>query len=268
MRRGLDHRPFQGPGSLGMVASIERCRVPGEDVALAVPIVLFLAGLAGAIAAAQLAVGVPGPRSADLAPLKASSPTPSRPADAPTGATAPTVPKASGQVSKSQRPASHSAGQIDRTAARKGATPPAARSSDAAAKDQDCHPRLAITFAEGAVSLDPARLTAAKAAVARLARWLVQHPERKVVMQGHADARGDEAENLRLSFRRAVIARRLLVAAGVSPTRITPRGMGIYQPLPGHDPKAAENRRVEAAIVGLTACAGKAANPAPEGKMP
>ena len=67
-----------------------------------------------------------------------------------------------------------------------------------------------------------------------------------VVIQGHTDAVGADQYNEQLSQRRAFAVKRYLVAAhGIDPARLRAVGMGEYAPLPGRDPYAAENRRVQ-----------------------
>ncbi|TMH12806.1 MAG: OmpA family protein [Betaproteobacteria bacterium] len=67
-----------------------------------------------------------------------------------------------------------------------------------------------------------------------------------VVIEGHTDAVGSELYNEQLSQRRAYAVKRYLVAShGIDPARLRAVGMGEYAPLPGRDPYAAENRRVQ-----------------------
>ena len=69
---------------------------------------------------------------------------------------------------------------------------------------------------------------------------------KSVVIEGHTDAAGPEFYNELLSQRRASAVKRYLVAAhGIDPARLRAIGMGEYAPLPGRDPYAAENRRVQ-----------------------
>ena len=62
----------------------------------------------------------------------------------------------------------------------------------------------------------------------------------------HTDAKGSEEYNARLSMRRALSVKRYLVAQHhIDATRLRPIGMGKYETLPGRDPLAPENRRVQ-----------------------
>lgn len=71
----------------------------------------------------------------------------------------------------------------------------------------------------------------------------------KFRVEGHTDAHGGDAFNRELSDRRARAVTDLLVAYGVDPARIEAEGFGETRPLPGGDPYAAENRRVETRLV-------------------
>jgi outer membrane protein OmpA-like peptidoglycan-associated protein len=68
----------------------------------------------------------------------------------------------------------------------------------------------------------------------------------KVVIEGHTDAIGTERYNDSLSQRRAQSVRRYLVAThGIDGSRLEAVGKGQRDPLPGTDPNAGENRRVQ-----------------------
>lgn len=71
-------------------------------------------------------------------------------------------------------------------------------------------------------------------------------PERRVVIEGHTDASGDDAYNRQLSLRRAAAVKHYLVRQhGIDPRRLRDTGLGERQPIDGLDPLAAENRRVQ-----------------------
>lgn len=63
-------------------------------------------------------------------------------------------------------------------------------------------------------------------------------------IEGHTDASGSPADNLKLSQRRAEEVRRFLLARGVGAERVMALGMGAKEPANPADPLAAENRRV------------------------
>ena len=67
-----------------------------------------------------------------------------------------------------------------------------------------------------------------------------------VVIEGHTDAAGSEQYNEQLSLRRAFSVKRYLVASqGIAPERLSAVGLGESAMLPGSDPYAPENRRVQ-----------------------
>jgi outer membrane protein OmpA-like peptidoglycan-associated protein len=72
-------------------------------------------------------------------------------------------------------------------------------------------------------------------------------PESRLVsIEGHTDALGSDEYNHGLSLRRALAVKRYLVTFhGVAPSRLRAVGLGEYATLPGRDPHAAENRRVQ-----------------------
>lgn len=90
-------------------------------------------------------------------------------------------------------------------------------------------------------------LTTARHQLDALAEGIRMLPDVKsVVIQGHTDAAGADQYNELLSQRRAFAVKRYLVAAhGIDPSRLRAVGMGEYVPLPGRDPYAPENRRVQ-----------------------
>lgn len=66
----------------------------------------------------------------------------------------------------------------------------------------------------------------------------------RFVIEGHTDASGSPAQNLRLSRERAEQVRLFLVTLGVAGERLHAVGKGASEPLNAGDPRAAENRRV------------------------
>jgi Outer membrane protein and related peptidoglycan-associated (lipo)proteins len=83
--------------------------------------------------------------------------------------------------------------------------------------------------------------------VDKLADFLNQYPEYKVLIEGYTDSRGSEDHNQVLSDRRAHAVRRALVDAGVGSERIRTRGYGEAYPVAGNDTASSRqlNRRVE-----------------------
>jgi len=99
---------------------------------------------------------------------------------------------------------------------------------------------------------DSARLSdEALATLEANARWLREHPEFRVVVEGHCDERGTTEYNLNLGARRARSIRDHLVRLGVEPDRIETISYGEERPVdPGHTESAwARNRRGEFRLV-------------------
>ncbi|RMG49116.1 MAG: peptidoglycan-associated lipoprotein Pal [Acidobacteria bacterium] len=79
------------------------------------------------------------------------------------------------------------------------------------------------------------------------ARWLLAHPEVRIVVEGHCDERGTVEYNLELGQRRARAVREYLIRLGVDGDRIGTISYGELRPAdPGHGESAwARNRRAE-----------------------
>ncbi len=85
-----------------------------------------------------------------------------------------------------------------------------------------------------------------------VARFMEQHPDVVVELEGHTDSRGTDAYNLDLSQRRADAVRAELIGRfEVAASRITARGFGESQPVASNDSNAgrASNRRVITVII-------------------
>jgi len=108
-----------------------------------------------------------------------------------------------------------------------------------------------ITFGDVLFDLNKAELKAAgKRDVGKLADFLKDNPERKVMVEGYTDSTGSESYNQQLSERRAEAVRRALVSSGVEIDRIQTVGYGEAFPVASNDSPAsrAMNRRVEVTI--------------------
>jgi outer membrane protein OmpA-like peptidoglycan-associated protein len=70
-------------------------------------------------------------------------------------------------------------------------------------------------------------------------------PSRVVNVEGHTDAVGPDAYNLKLSRERALAVRDYLVARGIDGRRLKAVGYGETWPVQGSDPYAGINRRVQ-----------------------
>ena len=78
------------------------------------------------------------------------------------------------------------------------------------------------------------------------AAYLEEHPDAKVVIEGHADERGTNEYNLALGDRRAESAKRFLASMGIDAGRMATISYGEERPVdPEHNEEAwAKNRRV------------------------
>ena len=77
---------------------------------------------------------------------------------------------------------------------------------------------------------------------------LKDHPDLKLVIEGHTDDVGAAASNLSLSEKRAEAVRRYLVETyGVDKDRLQAKGFGASKPTAGNDTPEGrqQNRRVE-----------------------
>jgi peptidoglycan-associated lipoprotein len=85
----------------------------------------------------------------------------------------------------------------------------------------------------------------ARAALAKDAEWLKQHPNAKVIIEGHCDERGTDEYNLALGDRRANAAKEYLSALGIDESRFKTVSYGRQRPFCTDDNDACyqENRR-------------------------
>jgi outer membrane protein OmpA-like peptidoglycan-associated protein len=116
-----------------------------------------------------------------------------------------------------------------------------------------------VTFRHIFFAFDRADLTpVARREIERMAAVL-NHPRvvaRKILLEGHADAIGTDAYNMRLSLRRANSVAQELIASGLRRGRLGVEGYGERRPVaPNTNPDGsdnpagrARNRRVEAVI--------------------
>jgi outer membrane protein OmpA-like peptidoglycan-associated protein len=103
---------------------------------------------------------------------------------------------------------------------------------------------LPIQFDYNSASLRPE----AKSYLDEVGRMLTmdRFAQESLVIEGHTDAKGSEAYNLKLSQRRAQAVKRYLIAQfSIQPERLRTVGQGERKPLPGKDPYDPLNRRVE-----------------------
>ena len=79
------------------------------------------------------------------------------------------------------------------------------------------------------------------------ARYLVENPERKLVLQGNTDERGSREYNLALGQKRAEAVRRALAVLGVSEAQVEAVSFGEERPrnVSETEDAYAENRRTD-----------------------
>ncbi len=87
----------------------------------------------------------------------------------------------------------------------------------------------------------------AKASLDKVTAGLQGQPSMSLLIEGHTDAIGSDAYNLKLSRQRAASARAYLLEGGIEASRIESTGMGESQPVASNSTVdgRAENRRVE-----------------------
>ena len=110
---------------------------------------------------------------------------------------------------------------------------------------------LLVTLGDVLFAFDKAELSAqAGPRMDKLASFLKQFPDRKVLIEGFTDSVGNDSYNLSLSERRAQAAGDALVQRGVDRSRISARGFGKSHPVAnnGSPEGRAMNRRVEIVI--------------------
>lgn len=115
----------------------------------------------------------------------------------------------------------------------------------------DCPQLVTIMFKRGSTS--PIS-TDIETRFAPLRKWLTNHPEARLLVEGHADSKGSDQSNLVLSYRRAKAVVALLHKAGVPREQLVVLAAGEHQPIAGLPDSAASNRRVILQIEGSESC--------------
>lgn len=84
-----------------------------------------------------------------------------------------------------------------------------------------------------------------------LVRYLKEHHERRISVEGHTDNVGGESVNIDLSFRRAEAVKSYLVISGINGDRISTNGFGESLPVASNNTAQGRqlNRRVEIVIL-------------------
>ena len=87
----------------------------------------------------------------------------------------------------------------------------------------------------------------AKAVLAQNAAWLINDPQREVIIEWHCDERGTDEYNIALGERRAVSVQRILELNGVSSSQVTIVSYGEEKPAAdgNSEPAWRLSRRVE-----------------------
>lgn len=103
-----------------------------------------------------------------------------------------------------------------------------------------------VLFEFGRAEIKPT----AQASIAKLAHYLNQHPDRRILIEGFTDSVGSDSANLTLSQRRSQAVADALRAQGVDPNRVSTRGYGEAYPVANNSSTSdrALNRRVEVYI--------------------
>jgi outer membrane protein OmpA-like peptidoglycan-associated protein len=107
---------------------------------------------------------------------------------------------------------------------------------------------LVVTLGDVLFSTNKAQLkSSGMRNVQRLADFLKQYPQHKVLVEGFTDSTGSNSLNQELSDRRANAVRTALIDIGISSDRVTTRGYGEAFPVASNDTAASRqlNRRVE-----------------------
>jgi len=104
----------------------------------------------------------------------------------------------------------------------------------------------ALQFASGVTGIDKKYYDL----LSRVRNGLDLYPDRKVVIEGHTDNRGEPKINQRLSLRRAETVRDFLIAAGMDGSRLKALGYGEVRPIASndYDRGRAMNRRIDIII--------------------
>jgi OmpA-OmpF porin, OOP family len=85
----------------------------------------------------------------------------------------------------------------------------------------------------------------------KMLRFLKENPSQRVEISGHTDNSGSDPYNLQLSQRRAQAVYDHLVANGIDPKRLSPKGYGATRPLADNSSEEGrqKNRRIEFKLI-------------------
>jgi outer membrane protein OmpA-like peptidoglycan-associated protein len=124
----------------------------------------------------------------------------------------------------------------------------AARRALAELKAKETERGMVLTLGDVLFDTDTATLKPGAAlTIDRLAKFLADNPETRIMIEGHTDSTGSDAYNQQLSQRRAQAVADALVTRGISATRFSVIGRGEGFAVAGNDTAAGrqQNRRVE-----------------------
>lgn len=110
---------------------------------------------------------------------------------------------------------------------------------------------VVLTLGDVLFETDEAELKpGADLAMNRLADFMRDHPDRRLLVEGHTDSRGAEQYNQRLSMQRAYAVTEALVERGIATDRLRPVGLGEAYPVASNETTAGrqQNRRVEIVV--------------------
>ena len=82
--------------------------------------------------------------------------------------------------------------------------------------------------------------------IEQITNYLKEHPQVKIVIEGHTDNTGNDASNLALSDKRAMSIKAEIVNRGIDPSRMETKGFGASKPVADNKTAAGrtQNRRV------------------------
>lgn len=110
---------------------------------------------------------------------------------------------------------------------------------------------IVLTLGDVLFETDRAELKeGAEVSIDRLADFMSEQTERRLLIEGHTDSRGSDEYNVRLSDRRANAVAEALVQRGIASDRLRPVGLGEDYPVATNESTAGrqQNRRVEIVV--------------------
>lgn len=118
-------------------------------------------------------------------------------------------------------------------------------------KARDSARGLSLTLGDVLFETDKAKFKSGAARkLSELIRFVRNHPQEYVTIEGHTDNTGSTSSNIELSRRRAEAVQQLLIENRINSDRITTRGFGEQFPIATNNSEAGrlQNRRVEVIV--------------------